>query len=118
MKKNKIILSHCPNYYRINNFEFDEEDFITLKIINIYSDYIFNIDENNKDELKKIEDLDYVLSKYIDDYSFRKETQNELLKLRIKRGSNIIDVMINAILKIFEKYQEGYTRYMYFSRWV
>ena len=91
---------------------------IFKSFINIYSDYIFNIDENNKDELKKIEDLDYVLSKYIDDYSFRKETQNELLKLRIKRGSNIIDVMINAILKIFEKYQEGYTRNIYFSRWV
>lgn len=118
MKKNKIILEHCPNFYKINNFEFDEEDYITLKIFNIYEDYIFNIDETNEIELKKIEDLDYVLSKYIDDYSFRKDVQKGLLEIRVKRGANIIDTIINAILRIFEKYEEGYTRNIYFSRWV
>ena len=118
MKKNKIILEHCHNFYKINNFEFDEEDYITLKIFNIYEDYIFNIDETNEIELKKIEDLDYVLSKYIDDYSFRKDVQKGLLEIRVKRGANIIDTIINAILRIFEKYEEGYTRNIYFSRWV
>ena len=68
-----MILKHCPNFYKINNFEFDEDDYISLKLVNIYSDYIFNIDDNNNEELKKIEDLDCVLSKYIDDYVFRKE---------------------------------------------
>lgn len=118
MKKNKIILKHCPNFYKINNFEFDEEDYITLKILNIYEDYIFNIDETNEIELKKIEDLDYVLSKYIDDYSFRKDVQQGLLNIRVKRNANIVETIINAILKIFEKYEEGYTRNIYFARWV
>ena len=118
MNKNKIILKHCPNFYKINNFEFDEEDYITLKIFNIYEDYIFNIDETNEIELKKIEDLDYVLSKYIDDYSFRKDVQKGLLDIRVKRDANIIETIINAILKIFEKYEEGYTRNIYFSRCV
>lgn len=118
MKKNKVILNHCPNFYKISNFDFDEDDVITLKIINIYSDYIFNIDEKDEKELRKIEDLDYVLSKYVDDYSLRKEIQGELLKVRVKRDTNVIDAIVNAILKIFEKYQEGYTRNIYFSRWV
>ena len=118
MNKNKLILKHCPNFYKINNFEFDEEDYITLKIFNIYEDYIFNIDETNEEELKKVEDLDYVLSKYIDDYSFRKDVQKGLLDIRVKRDANIIETIINAILKIFEKYEEGYTRNIYFSRWV
>jgi len=118
MKKNKIILKHCPNFYKINTFEFDEEDYITLKILSIYEDYIFNIDIENNIELKKIEDLDYVLSKYIDDYTFRKDVQQNLLSIKVKRGVNVVETIINAILKVFEKYEEGYTRNIYFARWV
>ena len=118
MKKNKIILKHCPNFYKINNFEFEEEDYISLKLINIYSDYIFNIDENNVDELKKVEEIDMILSKYIDDYVFRKEIKNGLLSIKVKRGVNIVDTIVNALLSLFEKYEEGYTRNIYFARWV
>ena len=118
MKKNKIILKHCPNFYKINNFEFDEEDYISLKIVNIYSDYIFNIDENNSEEIKKIEELDIILSKYIDDYVFRKEIKEGLLNIKVKRGTNIIETIVNALLHLFEKYEEGYTRNIYFARWV
>jgi hypothetical protein len=118
MKKNKVILKHCPNFYKINNFEFDEEDYISLKIVNIYSDYIFNIDENNSEEIKKIEELDTILSKYIDDYVFRKEIKEGLLNIKVKRGTNIIETIVNALLHLFEKYEEGYTRNIYFARWV
>lgn len=118
MKKNKIILKHCPNFYKINNFEFEEEDYISLKLVNIYSDYIFNIDENNKDDLMKIEVLDTVLSKYIDDYVFRKEIKKGLLNVKVKRGTNIIETIVNTLLNLFEKYEEGYTRNIYFASWV
>lgn len=118
MKKNKIILKHCPNFYKINNFEFEEEDYISLKLINIYSDYIFNIDENNNEEIKKIEDLDAILSKYIDDYAFRKEIKDGLLNIKVKKGTNIIETIVNSLLSLFEKYEEGYTRNIYFARWV
>mgnify|MGYP003308419335 CR=1 FL=1 len=40
MKKNKIILKHCPNFYKIINFEFADDDRITSKLIEIYKDYI------------------------------------------------------------------------------
>ena len=118
MNKNKLILKHCPNFYKINNFEFDEEDYISLKIVNIYSDYIFNIDESNEQEIKKIEELDTILSKYIDDYVFRKEIKKGLLTIKVKRGANIIETIVDALLSLFEKYEEGYTRNIYFARWV
>ena len=38
--------------------------------------------------------------------------------MRVKRGTNIVETIINTILKIFEKYEEGYTRNIYFARWV
>lgn len=118
MKKNKMILKHCPNFYKINNFEFEEEDYISLKLVNIYCDYIFNIDETNKEEIKKIEELDNILSKYVDDYLFRKEIKQGLLTIKVKRGTNIIETIVDALLNLFEKYEEGYTRNIYFASWV
>ena len=40
MKKNKLILTHCPNFYKIINFEFSEDDKITAKLIELYKEFI------------------------------------------------------------------------------
>ncbi len=116
--KNKEILKHCPNFYKIKNFDFTEDDYISLKLVSIYEDYIFDIDEENKESLKKIEEIDYILSKYIDDYNFRKEIKDGLLKIKVKKGTNIIEAIVNGIISLFDKYEEGYTRNIYFARWV
>lgn len=118
MKKNKEILKHCPNFFKIKNYEFDENDYITLKIIGIYEEYIFNIDLTNEEEVKKIEEIDYIISKYVEDYNFRKEIQNNLLNLKIKRGSNIVEIIIDSLIRIFNSYEDGYTRNIYFARWI
>lgn len=118
MNKNKLILNNCPNFYKIKNYEFEEDDVITLKIISIYEDYIFNIDEKNREELNKINELDNIISKYIDDYSFRKEIQKGLMNLKVKRGSNVIDIIIDSIISLYNSYEDGYTRNIYFARWI
>ena len=118
MHKNKMILNNCPNFYKIKNYEFDEEDYITLKIIGIYEDYIFNINEKNETELKKAKELDNILNKYIDDYTFRKEIQKGLMNLKIKRGSNIVDIIIDSVISLYNNYEDGYTRNIYFARWI
>ena len=118
MNRNKIILSNCPNFYRIKNYEFDENDYITLKIIGIYEDYIFSINEQSEEELKKCKELDSILGKYIDDYNFRKEMQRGLLNLKVKRGTNITDIIIDSLLSLYDSYEDGYTRNIYFARWI
>lgn len=118
MKKNKIILKYCPNYYKIENFDFDEDDYITIKLISIYEDYIFNIDEKDEENIKKIGILDLVLGKYVDDYTFRKEIKNGVLNIRVKRGSDVIETIVNSLIMLFENYEEGYTRNIYFARWI
>ena len=37
MNNNKQILNYCKNYYKIIDFNFNEEDFITEKLIKIYN---------------------------------------------------------------------------------
>ena len=118
MQKNKIILKNCPNFYKIKNYEFDEDDYITLKIIGVYEDYIFNIDEKNNNDLEKVKELDNIIGKYIDDYTFRKEIKNGLMNLKIKRGSNIIDIITDSIISLYNNYEDGYTRNIYFARWI
>ena len=39
MKRNKLILDYCPNYYKIKNYDFDETDYITLNLL----EYMKNI---------------------------------------------------------------------------
>ena len=118
MKKNKTILKYCPNFYKIKDFDIEEDDYITLKLITIYEDYIFNIDVKDNESLTKIKKLDKILAKYVDDYTFRKEIKNGVLNIRVKRGSDVIETIINNLLSLFEKYEEGYTRNIYFARWI
>ncbi len=118
MVKNKIILKHCPNYYNIKNYEVDEDDYLSMKLISIYEEYIFSIDETNQESLKKIEELDTILKKYITDYNFRKELKIGLTKIRVKRDNNILESIVNGIISLFDNYEEYYTRNIYFARWV
>ena len=118
MKKNKIILKYCPNFYKIKDFDIEEDDYITLKLITIYEDYIFSIDERDKDAIEKIKNLDKILAKYVDDYNFRKEIKTNFLNIRVKRGTDVIETIVNSLISFFEDFEEGYTRNIYFARWI
>ena len=119
MKKNKVILKHCPNFYKIINFEFSEDDNITSKLISIYKEYIFNIDIDDSEDVDRVEKLDFVLNKYIEDYFFRKDMKSRLLDVRIRKEStNFMKSLVEAIISAFDSYEMGYTRNIYFARWI
>ncbi len=119
MTKNKQILSYCPNFHKIINFEYFENDVITEHLITIYENFIFSADVSNKEELKKISDIDTVLSKYIDDYIFRKEMKYELLQIKLRKDqANILDTIVLSIIKIYENFMEGDTKTIYISKWI
>ena len=116
---NRLILKYCRNFHKIVNFEYYEEDFISEKIISVYEDFIFKVDVNNTEELKKAVELDYVINRYIDDYLFRKNMKSQLLLVRIKKScDNILKVIVDSIIHIFVKYQEETTRKIYISKWI
>lgn len=118
MKKNKIILKHCPNFYKIINFEFLEEDSISAKLIDIYENFIFDVDVESQSDIKTVEKLDFVINKYIDDYSFRKEMQRSLLSIRVRQSDNIMKTIVDSIITAYDSYETGYTRNIYFARWI
>ena len=114
MKKNKQILKYCPNFYKIINFEYLEDDLITKKLISIYEEYIFD----NNNNIKEIEKLDYAVNKYIEDYFFRKEMRRGLMELRVRKGENILNLIVQGIINLCENYDMGWTRNIYFARWI
>ena len=116
---NKKILEHCPNYYKIINTEFYENDLITEKLIKVYEEFVFSVDIKNKEALKKLENIDKILNKYCNDIHFKKELQKSIIEIKIKRDiKNVLEFIVDKILEIFERYTEGYTRNIYISRWI
>ena len=114
----KEFLKYCPNYYHIINFNFQEDDIISMKLVSIYKSCIFQTDFNNEEELKRLINLDKVLSNYIEDYLFRSNLKREILTVRVKKDNKIIKNMVDIIIKIFSDYEEYTTRKIYISKWI
>lgn len=119
MNRNKEVLKYCPNFHKIVNFNYDEADYITDKLVTIYKDYIFKINLNNNESIENVKKIDYVLSRYIDDYLFRKELNRELPTVKINKNcTDILKAIIDCVIEIFDNYQEYSTRRIYISRWI
>jgi hypothetical protein len=118
MNKDKLILDYCPNFYKIINFDYFEDDVFTEHLIKIYRTYIFSVKQFDDEELTKVKAIDNVLAKYVDDYHFRMAMQKELCNLRFKTKENLLQNLVNSIIGIFEKYEEGQTRNIYIARWI
>ncbi len=119
MNRNKQILEFCPNFYKILEFTPYEDDKISGKLIKLYQKYIFEIDVNNEEDVESVKQLDHVISKYIDDYLFRKEMQKQIVNIKIRKDAkDILKEIIKSILKIFDNYEEYTTRVIYISRWI
>ena len=116
---NKEVIKYCPNFYKITEFVPMENDVITEKIIKIYQEYIYRIDLNNLEDIKMVQELDHVVSKYIDDYIFRKAFQKQIVQVRIRKDvTDMLKEMIKSIIKIFDKYEEDTTKIIYVSHWI
>lgn len=116
---NKQIINLCPHFYKIIEFTPHEDDEISAKIIKLYHKYIFRIDINNPDDVESVKQLDKVVNQYLDDYTFRKEFQKQILNIKINRNAkDLLKEIIHYIIKIFNNYEEYTTRIIYISRWI
>lgn len=119
MKDKKKALSYCPNYYKIINEEFPEDDLVTGKLIQIYSEFIFNANINNKEDLNELERINEVMSKYFSNEEFRKELTKTIIEMKVKKDiDNILLYIVKCINKSYKKYLESYTRNLYIPRWI
>ena len=114
-----MVLRYCPIFNRIMNFDYYEGDVVTERLICIYEKFIFSVNLDEEENVSLIKEIDYVIGKYIDDYTFRKEMQVEIFRVKVKKTcTNILQAVVEGIIRIFEKYEEDSTRNIYISRWI
>lgn len=117
--ENKEILKNCPNYYKIINQEFLESDVVSMKLIQIFQEFVFSIDLNKKNEITIMNKLADAIIKYFDDGEFKKELVNTISTLKIKSGiENVLLYISEKIIEAYDKYLEYYTRNLYIPRWI
>ena len=128
MNDNKKVLTYCPNFYKIIEFIHKLEE-IRIKekteitplhlLIKMYKEYIFKVDININENIIEIGKLDEAVSKYIDDYIFRKELKKGLQELKVKNDcKDILKFVIDYIINLFNRYKASNTRVIYISRWI
>ena len=121
----KEISENIEKNYTVNIIDDNNAELINekLKILvdltidannSIHSNVIIYDDINNYSRVK----IDYVLNKYIEDYMFRKQLQKDVMNIRVKTSDNFIKKTIEAILGFYDSYEAGYTRNIYFARWI
>ncbi len=119
LKNNKLVLNYCKNFERITNTDFLEGDTLSLQLVKIYKDYIFNIDLTQEEEIENVIEIDKIMGRYIDDYLFRKTLKQELVKVRVKRScGDIIRTIVENIIEIFHRVEFEQTRKIYISKWI
>lgn len=119
MENNKIILGYCPNFDRIINTDFLEDDSLSLQLVKIYRDFIFKIDVNNEEDIEIVSLLDKTMGKYVEDYFFRKTLQKEIFRKKVKnKNGDPVRTIVDAIIAIYKQTMEDQTRKIYISRWI
>lgn len=119
MSDNKLVLKYCPNFYKIINFNPIDGDELSLRIIHMYQEYIFSVNVYDEISVNEIKELDAAISRYIDDYGFRKEVQRQITTIKVKKDTkDIVKLFIDTIIKIFSNYEDYTTRVIYVSRWI
>lgn len=118
MDKNREVLTHCPHFYTIINFEYYSDDLVSEKLIDIYERFIFSVDITIEENVAKIEKLDRALYKYINDYCFREQVKTDMMTIKVRRGDNILETIVSAILGFFDSYELLSTRKINITRWI
>ena len=116
--ESKEVLKYCPNYYNIVNFDSNEGNIISEKLINIYKSYVFSVNLSNQSEINKVAELDRVLGNYIKDLTFRGVLQKEIVTAKVKKDENVLRNIVDIIINIFTRYEEYTTRKIYISKWI
>ncbi len=118
-ENNLKVLKYVPNYYKIIEEEFAENDAITGKLIQIFEELVEKTNIDSKDDIKLLTKFNKTIERYFSDVYFRKELSTLIIGIKIKKEVNdVIKYIAKELNKVYEKYIDGYTRNLYIPRWI
>lgn len=68
---NRLLLSYCPYYDDIINYDIRYDDEFSFDLIDWYKDLVFSCDSNNSEEMEMIRVIDKCMYFYINSYEYR-----------------------------------------------
>lgn len=113
------ILSTCPYYDNIVNYEYEEGDSLSQILIDWYRDLIFSADPNDERQLKVINAIDKSLYLYVNDKRYKKGLSKLLDADAVSLDNqNSIKNVIKTIILFTNSFQKEEVLDVSSSRWI
>lgn len=107
---NAKVMKCAVNYDRVVNFIYDNDDFITDKIINYYKNYIFNVVPKERHMVKS---LDMIIYKFLTDIYF-----NSYLKENLDDDTDYYYDLDYVLSRLYKEYMIKESRKIAVHRWL
>lgn len=106
-------LKDCPNYDKIVNFLYEENDLVSKLLIDCYQEYLFKIKSS-----KSRTNIDNIMNLYTDKTLFYKYVQEYFNILSSSEIYDSYDKVILKLIKLYKTYEVDKVRKINNSRWI
>ncbi len=113
------ILSNCPNYDKIVNYDYEYGDTLSSKLIDWYRELVFSCDGENANQLSIIYQIDRSLSLYVEDNQYKRGLSQVITKDDIDlNNSDLIKKVIRKIIEFTNKYENEEILELVNNKWL
>ena len=113
------ILSNCPNYDKIVNYEYEYGDTLSSKLIDWYRELIFSCDGENVNQLRIIYQIDHSLSMYVEDNQYKRGLSKILSKDEVDLNNSVlIQRVIKKIIEFTNQYERDEILGLVNNKWL
>lgn len=113
------ILSNCPNYDKIVNYEYEYGDTLSSKLIDWYRELIFSCDGENANQLRIIYQIDHSLSMYVEDNQYKRGLSKILSKDEVDLNNSVlIQNVIKKIIEFTNQYEKDEILELVSNKWL
>ena len=113
------ILSNCPNYDKIINYEYEYGDTLSSKLIDWYRELIFSCDGENVNQLRIIYQIDHSLSMYVEDSQYKRGLSKILSKDEVDLNNSVlIQRVIKKIIEFTNQYERDEILELVNNKWL
>lgn len=113
------ILSNCPNYDKIVNYEYEYGDTLSSKLIDWYRELIFSCDGENINQLRIIYQIDHSLSMYVEDNQYKRGLSKILSKDEVDLNNSVlIQSVIKKIIEFTNQYERDEILELVNNKWL
>ena len=113
------ILSNCPNYDKIVNYEYEYGDTLSSKLIDWYRELIFSCDGENVNQLWIIYQIDHSLSMYVEDNQYKRGLSKILSKDEVDLNNSVlIQNIIKKIIEFTNQYERDEILELVNNKWL